>query len=193
MPREPAFRNTCHCPRTSLPQHAFHPTDHVQQDIHPTDKPLQLVRKSGSGKTRRRVGRRRGRLPTSTRQNLRALMMQSSAPATGARPRGPWDSRSTPKLPPAPPPRTPRHAPPTHSAPILFLQEQTKDVIIFSCTPCAGGTFAETANSSPAKDLEWFELKLPVRRGGLGSGCVFITAVPITKLFAWWGKKVEDM
>ena len=38
MPREPALRNTCHGPRTSLPQHAFHPTDHVQ-DIYPTDNP----------------------------------------------------------------------------------------------------------------------------------------------------------
>jgi hypothetical protein len=38
------LKNTCRkcpenqrCPRTSLPQCAFHPTDHVQQDIHPTD------------------------------------------------------------------------------------------------------------------------------------------------------------
>jgi hypothetical protein len=77
MPREPALRNTCRCPRTSLPQRAFHPTDHVQQDIHPTDNPPQSARKSGAGKTRRRVGRRRGRLPSLTHQNLRALVMQS--------------------------------------------------------------------------------------------------------------------
>jgi hypothetical protein len=32
MPREPALRNTCLGPRTSPPQRAFHPTDHVQQD-----------------------------------------------------------------------------------------------------------------------------------------------------------------
>ena len=90
MPREPALRNTCRCPQTSLPQRAFHLTDHVQQDIHPTDNPPPSVRKSWAGKTRRRVGRRRGRLPSSTRQNLRALVMQSSAPAPGAP--SPWDS-----------------------------------------------------------------------------------------------------
>jgi hypothetical protein len=27
---EPVLRNTCHGPRTSLPQHAFHSIDHVQ-------------------------------------------------------------------------------------------------------------------------------------------------------------------
>ena len=32
------------------------PTDHVQQDIHPTDNPPPTARKSGAGKTRRRVG-----------------------------------------------------------------------------------------------------------------------------------------
>ena len=90
MPREPALRNTCRCPRTSLPQRAFHPTDHVQQNIHPTDNPSQSARKSGSGKTLRRVGRRRGGLPSSTRQNLRTLVMQSSAPAPRAQ--SPWDS-----------------------------------------------------------------------------------------------------
>jgi hypothetical protein len=42
MPREPALRNTCHGPRTSLQQRAFHPTDHVQQDIHPTENPPTL-------------------------------------------------------------------------------------------------------------------------------------------------------
>jgi hypothetical protein len=94
MPREPVLRNTaantCRCPRISFPQRAFHPTDHVQQDIHPTDNPPPSARKSWAGKTRRRVGRRRGRLPSSTRQNLRALVMQSSAPAPGAP--SPWDS-----------------------------------------------------------------------------------------------------
>jgi len=97
MPREPALRNTCRCPKTSLPLRAFHPTDHVQQDIHPTDNPPPSARKSGARKTRRRVrearrrvGRRRGRLPSSARQNLRALVMQSSAPAPGAP--SPWDS-----------------------------------------------------------------------------------------------------
>jgi len=90
MPREPALRNTCRCPRTSLPQRALHPTDHVQQDIHPTDNPPPSARKSGAVEARRRVGRRRGRLPSSTRQNLRALAMQSSAPAPRAP--SPWDS-----------------------------------------------------------------------------------------------------
>jgi hypothetical protein len=66
MPREPALRNTCRCPRTSLPRSAFHPTDHVQQDIHPTDNPPLSARKSGAGEARRRVGRRRGRPPSST-------------------------------------------------------------------------------------------------------------------------------
>jgi hypothetical protein len=90
MPREPALRNTCRCPRTSFPQRAFHPTGHVQQDIHPTNNPPPSARKSGAGEARRRVGRRRGRPPSSTRQNLRALVMQSSAPAPGAP--SPWDS-----------------------------------------------------------------------------------------------------
>jgi hypothetical protein len=85
MPREPALRNTCHGPRTSLPQRAFHPTNHVQQDIHPTDNPPPSARKSGAGEARRRVGRRRGRLPSSARQSLSTLVMQSSAPAPGAR------------------------------------------------------------------------------------------------------------
>jgi hypothetical protein len=94
--------------------------------------------------SRRRVGRRRGRLPSSARQSLRALVIQSSAPAPGAP--SPWDSalgaiedsisqctflqmtytaekparrwqrraRSTPTLPPAPPPRPPQHVPRTH-------------------------------------------------------------------------------
>jgi hypothetical protein len=90
MPREPVLRNTCRCPQTSLPHSAFHPTDHVQQDIHPTDNPPPSARKSGTGKTRRRVGRQRGRIPRSTRQNLRALVMQSSAPGLGAP--SPWVS-----------------------------------------------------------------------------------------------------
>ena len=84
MPREPALRNTCRCPRTSLPQRAFYPTDHVQQHILPTDNPPPSAWKSGAGEARRRVGRRRGRPPSSTGQNLRARVMQSSAPAPGA-------------------------------------------------------------------------------------------------------------
>jgi hypothetical protein len=90
MPREPALRNTCHGPRTSLPQCAFHPTDHVQQDVSPTDNPPPSARKSGAGEARRRGGRQRGRLPSSARQSPRALVMQSSAPAPGAQ--SPWDT-----------------------------------------------------------------------------------------------------
>jgi len=32
MPREPVLRNTCHGPRTSLPQRSFHSTDRIQQN-----------------------------------------------------------------------------------------------------------------------------------------------------------------
>jgi hypothetical protein len=85
----PALRNTCHGPRTSLPQHAFHPTYHVQQDIHPTDNPPPSARKSGAGEERRRVGRRRGLLPSSVRQSLCVLVILSSAPSPGAP--SPWD------------------------------------------------------------------------------------------------------
>jgi hypothetical protein len=85
MPREPALRNTCRCPRTSLPQRAFHTNNHVQQDIHTTDNPPQSAWKSGAGEARCRDGR-----PGSTRQNLRVLVIQSSAPAPGAP--SPWDS-----------------------------------------------------------------------------------------------------
>jgi hypothetical protein len=52
--------------------------------------PPPSARKSGAGEARRRVGRRRGRLPSSDRQSLHALVMQSSAPAPGAP--SPWDS-----------------------------------------------------------------------------------------------------
>ena len=73
--RAPALKNTCHDARfaphvganvnagyiliRSLPQRAFHLTDHVQQDIHPTDNPPS-ARKSGAGEAQRRVGRRWG-------------------------------------------------------------------------------------------------------------------------------------
>jgi hypothetical protein len=90
MPREPALRNTCHGPLTSLPHRAFHPTNHVQQDIHPTENPSLSEWKSWAGEARRRARRRRGRLPSSARQSLHALVMQSSTPAPGAQ--SPWDS-----------------------------------------------------------------------------------------------------
>jgi hypothetical protein len=86
MPREPALRNSCHGPGTSLPQSTFHPTDHVQQDISPTNNQPPSALKSGAGEARLRGGRRRGWLTSSARQSLRALAMQSSAPA-----QSPWD------------------------------------------------------------------------------------------------------
>jgi hypothetical protein len=85
------LRNICHC--TSLPQRAFHPTDHVQEDIHPTDNihPQPLTQKSGAGKARRRADDDGGCSERrSVRQSLRALVMQSSAPAPGTP--SPWDS-----------------------------------------------------------------------------------------------------
>ncbi len=84
------LRNTCHGPRTSLPQHTFHPTDHVQQDISPTDNPSQSVRKTWEGEARHRVGLQRGRLPSSVCQSLCGLVMQSSTPAPGTQ--SPWVS-----------------------------------------------------------------------------------------------------
>ena len=47
MPREPVLRNTCQGPRTSLPQRAFHSTNHVQQNISPTDNPPPSARRAG--------------------------------------------------------------------------------------------------------------------------------------------------
>jgi len=47
MPREPVWRNTCHGPRTSLPQCDFHSTNHVQQNIsqhQPLYESLLLIR-----------------------------------------------------------------------------------------------------------------------------------------------------
>ena len=90
MPREPVLRNICRCPRTSLPPRSFHPTDHVQQDIHPTNNQAQSVWKSWAVEARHRVGQRRGGLPSSAHQSLRTLVMQSSAPAPGAP--SPWES-----------------------------------------------------------------------------------------------------
>ena len=77
---------------TSLPQaqRDFHPANHVKHDIHPTDNHPPLARRSGAGEARRRVGRRRGRLTSSVRQSLSALVMQSSAPAPMAQ--STWDS-----------------------------------------------------------------------------------------------------
>jgi hypothetical protein len=75
---------------TSLQQCVFHPTDHVQQDIHPTDNPPQLIQCEDLERHDVESDNDEGGLPSSARQNLRALVMQSSAPAPGAQ--SPWDS-----------------------------------------------------------------------------------------------------
>ena len=54
----------CRCGVIPLQQRALHPTDHVQQETHPTDNPPQSARKNGAGEARRRGGRRRGRPPS---------------------------------------------------------------------------------------------------------------------------------
>ena len=49
MPQVPVLRNTCHGPRTSIPQHAgcLPPhTERVQQDIHPPDTPALSTQRS---------------------------------------------------------------------------------------------------------------------------------------------------
>ena len=61
MPREPVLRNTCHGPRTSLPQRAFHSTDHVQQNISPNRPTRHRLR-----------GERGGRGTTTSRTTTRA-------------------------------------------------------------------------------------------------------------------------
>jgi hypothetical protein len=61
MPREPVLRNTCHGPRTSLPQRACHSTDHVQQNISPNRPTRHRLR-----------GERGGRGTTTSRTTTRA-------------------------------------------------------------------------------------------------------------------------
>ena len=62
----------CRCGVIPLPQRVLHPTNHVQQDTHPTDKlSAQLPRKNGAGEARRRDGRRRGRPPSADRHRPR--------------------------------------------------------------------------------------------------------------------------
>ena len=61
MPREPVLRNTCHGPRTSLPQSACHSTDHVQQNISPNRPTRHRLR-----------GERGGRGTTTSRTTTRA-------------------------------------------------------------------------------------------------------------------------
>jgi hypothetical protein len=68
--------------RGPLPQCALHPTDHVQQDTHPTDNPPQSARKNRAGEARRRGGRRRGLPPIA---GLHRLSRRRAS--TGGRPR----------------------------------------------------------------------------------------------------------
>ena len=53
-------------------------------------QPATVCVESGEGEERRRVGRRRGLLPSSARQSLCPLVMQSSVQAPGAQ--STWDS-----------------------------------------------------------------------------------------------------
>ena len=66
MPREPVLRNTCQGPRTSLPQRAFHSTDHVQQNISPNQPTRHRLR-----------GERGGRGTTTSRTTTRAANERS--------------------------------------------------------------------------------------------------------------------
>ena len=50
MTREPVLRNTCHGPRTSLPQRACHSTDHVQQNISPNRPTRHSLRRDRVGR-----------------------------------------------------------------------------------------------------------------------------------------------
>ena len=58
----------------------FHPADHVQQDIHPTDNPPQSARKNRQGEARCRGGRWRG-LPPRTGHHWLICMWRRPAPA----------------------------------------------------------------------------------------------------------------
>jgi hypothetical protein len=66
----------CRCGVIPLPQRALHPTDHVQQETHPTDNPPQSARKNGAGEARRRGGRRRGRTPSAGNRTVVHLQCQ---------------------------------------------------------------------------------------------------------------------
>jgi hypothetical protein len=72
-------------PAVRLPLHRSRPAEYE-----PNRQPATVCAESGAGEARRRVGRRRGRLTSGARQSLRALVMQSSAPAPGAQ--STWDS-----------------------------------------------------------------------------------------------------
>ena len=83
--KHPSWSSDIH-PAARCPPHS----DRFQQDLRPTDSPLQPAQKSGAWERRRRVGRRPERPPSTARQSLRALAMQSSAPAP--RTPSPWDN-----------------------------------------------------------------------------------------------------
>ena len=92
--RAPALINTCHDARFAphvganvkagyIPPAARFPPHRSRPAGYPPNRPPPSAWKSGAGEARRRVGRRRGRPPSSDRQSLRALVMQSSAPDRG--------------------------------------------------------------------------------------------------------------
>ena len=74
-------------PAARFPLHRSRPAEYQ-----PNRQPATVCAESGAGEARRRVGRRRGRLTSGARSSLRALVMQSSAPAPGAQ--STWDSAS---------------------------------------------------------------------------------------------------
>ena len=93
-------------PRTSIEKHLSWSSDippaarfplhrSLPAEYQPNRQPATVCAESGAGEARQRVGRqrvgrRRGRLTSGARQSLRALVMQSSAPAPGAQ--STWDS-----------------------------------------------------------------------------------------------------
>ena len=72
----------CRCGVIPLAQRVLHPTNHVQQETHPTDNPPQSARKNGAGEARHRVGRPRGRPPSSDSHRQRGTR-QHPSPVTG--------------------------------------------------------------------------------------------------------------
>jgi hypothetical protein len=141
MPREPVLRNTCHGPRTSLPQRACHSTDHVQQIISPNRPTRHRLRRErgGRGTTTSRTTTRASNelsppksacsgdavLRTSTRgtvhmgqcalEDKHLTVPISTNDLHCWKPARRWQrpARSTPTLPTVPPPRPSRHVPHT--------------------------------------------------------------------------------
>ena len=76
------MRNTCHDPRTSLPQRdgCLPPhTDRVQQDIRPTDNPAPSAQKSGDAKGDVESRRRRRHPPSAARRRRNAGQLRQPA------------------------------------------------------------------------------------------------------------------